>query len=441
MVSERILVAVPPPQPSPAEPPLTAEPSSTEPAAATTKPARSRRHRRDTSRVPVTIRFGLPLLAVVLLGLWLSGLLGPASDVRLQLVGLDRRPLDIAGGRYQVFPFDDDPAAPSPLPPLGEPVAFEGAELDLDADELPPAAMLRIEAEGQGIGYADVEHGQRSFVVLGPPVTVGGRVVDEEQRAVPGARVMVLAVSARGVPLAETRTGPQGEFAISSIAAGVTSWCFRVLAPRFEVKNQDWIYAPGEPVQITVRATQPVRGRVFVHGDAFDPADRELRVFRLPGVSAIVQPDGSFEIDHLPPPSQRAHLLLDVPPGFTFRRTTVAAGDTDARIDVQRAVPVHGRVVNGHTREGVVGAQVFHDHGPRGMEGARTGADGSFDLVEVPPGPVTVQAIVRVPVTSLPPERRAAVADDSVRFVEVSGILNFVAVPEHPITDCEIVVW
>src|SRR5690606_21416995 len=127
-------------------------------------------------------------------------------------------------------------------------------------------------------------------------------------------------------------------------------------------------------------------------GDLPELGDLELRILRLPGLVTRTAADGSFEFRHLPPSPLRGPVVVpELPEGWTYRRTAVAAGER-VEVRIERAWTLRGRVVSGHQGVAVAGAGVYHDHGPLGIEGTRCASDGSFELTRVPSGTVDVFA-------------------------------------------------
>jgi hypothetical protein len=362
------------------------------------------------ARVPYTIRFGLPIAVLALIGResWLAW---SATRARIQLV-------DASGQRIEgpavaeFFVYDEDPAGPSPTALLARRHLEPDGTLAVGRDLIGAAALVRLEVQGHGIAYGLVEPGPevRQFE-LGEPSTVRGRVVDAAGAAVAGARVQALGGGQRGVLLGETLSDAEGGFVIEGVSDSVRSWSFRVFAPGFGLGQLDWLSQPDEAVRIELEASAPARGRLLVDPTAADrepPAlgDVALRIFHLPGVVARTEPDGSFAIPHLPAPPRFAYLLIpDLPPAWTYRRTALQAG-TEREVVLMPARTLRGRVVNGHDGRGVAAAIVHHDHGPHGVESAVCDAGGGFELGRVPNGSVVVHAHVTVQRRSLPAEVR-----------------------------------
>ncbi len=400
------------------------------------------RGRNNSSKVPVTIRYGLPLLVVGLLA-WKAYQWWDSGLSTLAFVDPAGNQLMLEGATVELFDYDDSPSAKWPLARRGEPMSVSGADLVLS--DLPGPTIVRIDTPTFGIGFGYAEPGQRrSTVEIGPPLPIRVRVTGGPEHApLGGARVQVLGGGPRGVELFDAVSADDGTLVVDRIWGTIKTLCFRAFASGHAVAEVDTFVDPVSEVALELELSRPVEGRVTLGvGAAEVPRDGlTIRAFHVPGVGAAVAADGSFTIDHLPPPPRQIPLLVaGLPEGLTHRRTQVVAGELRADVEVVAAVPVSGRVVNGHTGAGVAECRVYHDHGPEGMEVAVTDATGAFTLRQVPPGPVHVHALIRVARKSL-----SAVAarrhPGDMRFVDVEGDVRLVVVPDQPQTDLLIEVW
>lgn len=310
-------------------------------------------------------------------------------------------PFDVVGhggkplrAKLEFFAYDRAPSAPSPMPLLGgcDTSARGRARLDVT---LPAAGLaVRVSSPEHGIGYGFVEgDGHALRVELAPAHRVEGRVHARDGRPLAEARVQVFGGGPRGVLLVETRTDQGGSFVVDSISSKLTAWTVRAFADGHAVGSVTWECDDDGGPSIVLDPTKLLRGRI-VAAETIPLDGLELRVLNLPGVTARVAADGSFELALLPPPPTVAYSVVDgVPPGWTFERTALVAG-TDVTIRLVREERVQGRVVDAASGAPVAGARVFHEHGPMCVAATRSAADGSFELGLVPPGRIVLRAVL-----------------------------------------------
>ncbi|MEM7205810.1 MAG: carboxypeptidase-like regulatory domain-containing protein [Planctomycetota bacterium] len=314
-----------------------------------------------------------------------------ASRAEVSVVSTGGAP--VVAAHLEFFAFDESVAAASPSARLGQARVTEGAGL-VGRELVPGEALVRVRADGFGVGYVLARSGAAVTCALGPPVELSGLVMGPDQRGVFGAKVLALGGGAHGVVLAEAETNRAGTYRLAGLSSSLPSIHARVLAPGFAVAEQlQWFDQEQEPIELV--ATQPVTGRVLGLRET-KPDWLSVQAMSVPGVQAQLGPDGSFTLLHLPPAPTTVRLLVaGLPEGWTHRQVTARAGDDEVEIQVERAASVEGVVVDLATGTGIAGASVRHEHGPNGVQVATCDGSGVFRIGRLPSGLVEVQAIVR----------------------------------------------
>jgi len=287
-------------------------------------------------------------------------------------------------------------AAPSPSPPLGR-LGVAGGSVCVGSDLVPERAFVRYEGRGIGTGFAYVQLGQPvAPIELRAQVSVRGRVGEPIGFwcygwrcagfvPVVGAEVVAMGGGEHGVPLGSARTDAEGRFEIAAIDGGLRSVGVRVRAPGFALAQID--VAPGDegpPPVVEMVRTAVLRGSV-VAPPGIDPTGLLVLARGLPGVQATPAPDGSFELDHLPPDATARLLVHGLDPGWTH---SPARAQGAPRIEIVPAATVRGRVVARETGEGLGGVLVFCGDDVA----VRADAGGRYELLRVLPGEVEIVA-------------------------------------------------
>lgn len=343
------------------------------------------------ANTPVTIRYGLPLIALVFAVLWLVEAMH-VEPRHLSLV--DLQDVAIQRAKLEFFAYDDSGAAASPSTKLGERELVGLGPWEIDSDLAPGEALVRITADGYGVAFCHLPAGGASELCrLGPPVSVEGRILEPDGRPAEGARVQAFGGGPHGVLVGEAVTDADGHFEVGNLSSALAYVHVRVFREGCAVASDDAWFKTDKELVLKLRLTSPVTGRVISAADMRVGGAR-LLVDRVPGVSTEVALNGYFELDHLPPPPTLTRLLLaDLPDHLTHRLTIVSAGDRDVELIVRESAAVEGRVVQGETGEGIAGVAVLHDHGPNGREAVRCDVSGNFRIERVPPGPVVLTAV------------------------------------------------
>lgn len=284
-------------------------------------------------------------------------------------------------------------AAPSPPPPLGSLTLDADAAVTVGRELVPGAAVVRYAAPGIGTGYQHVRLGEElAPIPVRAPGSVRGRVVEPigafsygwrcaELRAVAGAEVVVMGGGEHGIELGRAQTDAAGQFVVEGFDRRLDGLGLRVRAPGYAIEHvslprED---APGAdtPVVALVR-TRAHHGRI-VAPPGLDVTSLRVLARGLPGVDTVPSADGTFVLDHLPPGVQPRLLVYGLPPTLAHAPTRA---QPDAQIELVAAAAVRGRVVDAVTGEALGGALVFcgDDHA------VTAGADGRFELVQLPPG-------------------------------------------------------
>jgi len=382
--------------------------------------------------VPVTIKFGVPLLLAVFAAVvgWRSW---QASRAYLSVV--DAGGAAVGEARLEFYRHDESPDAASPTERLGELRRSSAGSFSVGSDLVPGAAVVRVSVPGSGIGFGFAQTGRTTALSVGPPITVRGQLTDSRNQPVAGARVVAFGGGSRGVPLVETESGEDGRFVLEGISKTVAYPLIRVIRAGFAVEEKEIYLEREHDLAIQLRETAPGRGRVVAElagaerpggapgsggGDGpglpLDLEGLEVRVFHVPGLTTRTGPGGVFRLDELPPSPTRCFVLLStLPRGWTHRRCPIRAGGPDVTLEVSPSATVRGRVVNGNTGFGVGWAKVLHEHGPAGMEVVQCDGAGFFEIGRVPPGPVELRADVVVERRIRKDGSLGAVVGDSIR--------------------------
>lgn len=361
------------------------------PDSALTAEARPRRPSRRTparSRWPVSIRWGVPLIAVALLAHFaLRQWRDSFAYVRL----LNSDGGAIKGGLLEFFAFEEAGDAPSPSPKLCELRVDDDGEAVLDSSHVPGAALFRVTAPGYGVGYGVARVGEVVAAELNPPMQVSGTVLFAGKAPAAGARVDVFAGGARGVKIGEAVVSADGRFVVDGVDSRLAYLHLRVFHAGHTMVAQDWVVDGGSDIDLRLQPTLPLEGRIALPAGV-DGRTLRLRVYNLPGVETAVAEDGRFLFDCLPPPPLRLRLLVvGLGEEWTHPRTLVEAGERDVEIVIRRSARIAGRVIDGLGRP-VASAAVVHEHGPRGKQVARCDAAGGFVIGRVPDGSIDLHA-------------------------------------------------
>lgn len=341
--------------------------------------------------LPVTIRYGVPLAALVGIGLAVWKAL--PKNIAVHAVGFLGAPIDPAGLQVEVFPFDDSGAGQYPPQAVAQLTADSGGRLAILAAQLgPDGSHLRAKTTNHGIvvGHVDA-HRERVTLELGEPRRYSGLVVDTSGKALGGARVQVL-THRYGCLVCEATSNPTGEVVLDPISSSSTFFTLRTTVSGYSVDNRDVQFVTDEPFEVVLQQTRPVDGAIVTPTDV-RPDTLELRAYRVPGVTTKPLADGGFFLDSLPlPPTNVRLVLAGLPPGFTHEECLVTAGQQKVEVRVTRAAKVRGVVVTADRDIGVPAAYVEHGHGPAGKTGTYTDGSARFELDFVPPGRIRIEA-------------------------------------------------
>lgn len=292
-------------------------------------------------------------------------------------------------------------AAPSPPPALGTLALVGTSGVTLGAELVPGQAVVRYAAKDRGTGYRHVRLGEEAAPIeLRPPGTVRGRVVEPiglwsygwrcaELRPVAGAEIVVMGGGEHGVELSSARSDAAGEFLADGFDRTLDGLAVRVRALGFALEHRSITrQAGGDPDDdsLVVSLTRaPALGGRIVAAPGFDVQSLRVLARGLPGVESVPAVDGSFVLQHVPPGVRPRLLLYGLP--LTLAHLPVRAR-SDVRIELVNAAGVRGRVVDRESQTPLGGALVFcgDDHA------VRADAAGRFELVQLPPGPATIDA-------------------------------------------------
>src|SRR5690606_40253667 len=121
--------------------------------------------RRRRARLPLTIRYGLPLV-VIAWPLWAFFEARAAQTARLAFVGAEGQPVE-GEVVVELFPEERAHAAPSPPPVLGEFVAT--GELALRSALPADSVLVRVRGADGAVTFGHMTRGTTERVVLAPP--------------------------------------------------------------------------------------------------------------------------------------------------------------------------------------------------------------------------------------------------------------------------------
>lgn len=267
--------------------------------------------------------------------------------------------------------------------------------MTLGWEQVPGEAVVRVRAPGYGVGFGFLESGgDIGSVLVGPPVTIEGRVLDAERQPVSDAVIVGMGGGPRGVPLAETVSGVDGTFRLEGLSASLATVTLRVLHEGYAVLHETVWRNGDEDRDLRLQTTAPVSGSV-TGLSGIDPSTLRILAYNVPGVSADVGPDGSFRLDFLPPEAEVLLLVHGLPRGYTHRGTRASAGSEGVSIQITRAAQLVGRVIMAETEGPAAGAIVYHENGPSGRQTAEADASGRFTLDGLPAGEVWIHASAR----------------------------------------------
>jgi hypothetical protein len=356
-------------------------------------------HRLSGRRRPAPRRTGRAFAAVVAaaaigIGGWLLWSHLQAHRVKVVFGGLPAADLELT-----FFPDRLAFAAPSPPPALGRLVLAAAATTTLGADLVPDRAVVRYAAAGIGTGYRHLALGAPPVTIaLRAPAAARGRVVEPvaawsygwrcaAERPVADAEVVVMGGGEHGVELARARSAADGSFVVAGFDGELDGLGLRVRAPGFALGHLSLRRsgaATSADLVVPLAPARPQRGRIVVP-PGLDPTGWRLLARGLPGVECAPAADGSFLLDHVPDGVQPRLLLYGLPAAWTHQPIRLGP---DLRIELVAAATVRGRIVDAVTRAPLGGALVFcgDDHA------VRADADGRFELVQLPPGPATIDA-------------------------------------------------
>jgi hypothetical protein len=192
--------------------------------------------------------------------------------------------------------------------------------------------------------------------------------------------------------LSEARSDDAGEWVIDGLSSSASFFALRVLLPGYAAFERDVQRVEGEPIVAVLQPTEPVRGRVDLPAGVA-AVSLSVRAYRCAGSHAPVQPDGSFVLDHFPPPPTPVRLLVHgLPEGLTHAARHAIAGEEGVTLAIVRSGMVRGVVVTADRDLPIAGAYVQHEHGPRAGAGTYTDANGRFELGGLPAGEVRLDA-------------------------------------------------
>lgn len=285
-----------------------------------------------------------------------------------------------------------------------------------------PSAAVRLVAAAAGFAPASAElRGECRLpvtVVLGGGVPLRGTVVDEFDRAVVAATVLVMTEGgdggAPGDVLARTVTGDAGTFAIASVPEGNLD--VLVLADGLAPGGRRSVDARRcGPVQVVLRRGCDVRGRVFdlttneglagarvLAVNDLEPGWQETTSdaqgeFVLSGIAALPRTRLLVRASGF----AAAHPAFSHAQGFHAGRLLAdeltAGGDVECDLPMVPGAVIRGRVVSSPDGLPIAGATVCavtdrRGHGDAVASRATTDAGGRFELHGMPPGEFVVTA-------------------------------------------------
>lgn len=235
---------------------------------------------------------------------------------------------------------------------------------------------------------------------LASGVKVTGRIIDEKDEPVAGARVAIAAKAVRDVGLSaivETNSDSAGAFAIENAVAGDSFVCasadgFQAIVER--------VKAPAEKLSLRlVRGGAAFTGTVFEKpGDTpreavsvtFSRMDalRDWPMGLLPQLKSITDAAGAFQLENLANGKYRIDARTDslrMVPSNKARSNHVTAKNNDTSTDPLRLFVYAGHTIFGHVREKgstrpLEGVKVAAEVGSDDTTSTVTGADGKYML-------------------------------------------------------------
>ncbi len=272
----------------------------------------------------------------------------------------------------------------------------------------PPAAQVRVEADGYGAVRREiiVAGDIRVDFNLAPEAVVVGRVTTSDGTPAEGARVIAAAAPGafRGAS-GWTISDHEGRFRIGDLAPGPFDVIVRaqgVTAAPVSVVARAAGTSTDVNIVLAPLAEGPqaqVRGHVFMNGTpvvgASIAAIHDGQASRGTTSGTTSQADGSFLLDGVPFGKTRLLVTPYVVEGSNEIDINRAAVD-GVRLDVGKVATIRGRV----TRHGVpvAGADVLYEPAPQTTlhsppPTATSNANGDFVMEAVPPGPGRLVAI------------------------------------------------
>jgi protocatechuate 3,4-dioxygenase beta subunit len=214
-----------------------------------------------------------------------------------------------------------------------------------------PSGKQTLEARAEGYRRAarDVEVSARTAAVdfeLERGLEVSGRVVDDAGNPLPGARLMLLAGRSFSPNAPRTLSGADGAFRLSGLQDG--AYTLRALKDGYAGDPQGVaVTLAGSPVsglEVRLSAGGTITGHLS--GVEFSQLSR-VRVWAGSEFnSGRVDPEGTYQIVHLPPGDWTVAAVVPDTPLHAEGHVTLEAGAAEARLDLNLG--------GGHTLSGVV---------------------------------------------------------------------------------------
>ncbi len=352
----------------------------------------------------------------------------PVAGASIEVVGVDLEgmPIDETSAMtdFRERHFDAALLGPAPLVPMGElgvmpgpipdvprgdvPIAPRRAGGDpwvtrrdgaFRADPVPPGRVRVIVrhpayVEGQSALVTITSGGEaRVHVVLRSGGSLEGRVIEEDRRPVGGARVEI--ASTRGAFERVVYTADDGTFAIAAVPDEVLVTVSRREAPgdpaaRLVVEVPEDRRREVEVVLPKLREALALRvdddrgypiGRVEIRAVSLDPAVALRRTL-------FTADDGTTEL----PGARGLPLRLELSrPTNAPKIVEIEAAPASLTIALDRGILGRGRVTARDGRDRVADAEVTV-HTRTGPRHARTDAEGGFEVADLAPGRVRVEA-------------------------------------------------
>ncbi len=365
-------------------------------------PPRRRRYqpRRPPPKLPATLRYGRPIIGLVLAGVFgwphLQALWRSFMPQYAQLQVTDVNGQALPKVQLEIFVWDETHYAPSPSPLLTR-LAYSGptgVPMKFSAAQIPERALLRVSCAGYGCDYVSLTLGDAPTTLsLGSPVSLEGGVSSSNGAPLRGVQIQAFAGGRRGVVLAEGTSDLHGQYHLQGYSSQVGELLLRVTAAGYQLQEKHWVPHPYEPIDLDfkLKPVPPILGQIHVPAEV-SAADLQVCVFNQPGLLAKVRADGSFVLHGLGPDRKHRLLLYNLPEGYTHRKIILAPGQRFASVRVDQAKQLRGRLLR--SGNPVVGANVYHEHCPQGREIAVTDATGEFILHSLPTGEVELRASI-----------------------------------------------